>query len=480
MALVIGNGSYEALPELPPALHDADKIGNALESMDFEVIVAKDLDKVEFERVLREFEASISSADVALFYYSGHGVQATVQQGGQFDTNNFLVPVSSNIATVEDIPNAAIDLNEVHAVLQRQERDFNFVILDACSDSRLQARDGSRPQGLARPDPATNTLVALAAGENQLAFTGGENNSIYTGELLRHIGERGAEIQEIFARTRKGVENTTFGNQVPVEISRLKGSFYFKPRAHPNREQYPPGEHLRDPKCPECPLLVVLPPGSFQMGSDRSDSEQPVHQVTIDLPFAIGKFEVTLEEYGACVADGACRAVPNNGGLNEERLPAGTVRWEDTQDYVRWLSGETGNTYRLPSEAEWEYAARAGTETPYPWGESAERKANCRDCDTRWSGIAPAPVGSFSENAFKLHDMNGNVWEWVSDCAHDSYEGAPDDGTPWITGFCAKSVIRGGSFRDPAFAATSSFRTEASPAQERADFGFRVVRVLRQ
>jgi formylglycine-generating enzyme required for sulfatase activity len=284
------------------------------------------------------------------------------------------------------------------------------------------------------------------------------------------------------------------GAQRPVEFTALTKPFYFipppasppkvevvvlRPDRGPAEPTRRPGDEFRD--CDECPLLVVLPPGKFEMGSDDGSArEQPVHEVTIDLAFAIGKYEVTFDEWDACVAGGGCRAVPDDHGWDREHRPVINVTWDDTQDYARWLSGKTGHSYRLPSEAEWEYAARGGTTTAYPWGGgSGMTMANCGDCGSQWSGSMPAPVGSFPANPFGLHDMNGNVWEWIADCAHGNYRDAPTDGTAWISGICAKSVLRGGSFRDPGRVATSSFRAEAGPAQRREDFGFRVVRVIR-
>jgi formylglycine-generating enzyme required for sulfatase activity len=178
-----------------------------------------------------------------------------------------------------------------------------------------------------------------------------------------------------------------------------------------------------------CPEMVVIPAGKFVMGSpdneqDRIDSEGPQHEVTIAKPIAVSRFEVTFDEWDACTAARACAQVPDHWGRG--KMPVINVSWEDAKAYVGWLSEVTGKDYRLLTEAEWEYAARAGTTTRYFWGDDpATGDANCDGCGGGWTREQTAPVGSFKPNAFGLHDMNGNVWEWVEDSWHETYDGAP-------------------------------------------------------
>lgn len=198
--------------------------------------------------------------------------------------------------------------------------------------------------------------------------------------------------------------------------------------------------------CPECPLMAVIPAGSFDMGSDRHRrEEQPVHRVTIAEPFALGVYEVTLAEWQACVDGGACGYRPDAG---DPALPASGMSWNDAQNYLDWLSQRTGARYRLPSEAEWEYAASAGAETDYWWGnEPGDNRANCQGCGSRWDNSQPAPVGSFDANPFGLYDVHGNLWEWVEDCWHRDYSGAPDDGSARSDRLCISRVQRGGAYK---------------------------------
>ncbi|QAU34941.1 formylglycine-generating enzyme family protein [Janthinobacterium sp. 17J80-10] len=235
---------------------------------------------------------------------------------------------------------------------------------------------------------------------------------------------------------------------------------------------------IRD--CKDCPLLIGLPPGSFIMGSNTDDlSERPAHRVTIANGFAIGKLEVTAEQWNACVDAGACARVGANGATPKDS-PVRDVSWDDAQQYVKWLAKATGKAYRLPTEAEWEYAARGGTATRYWWGQAMRAgTANCKECGDPWNATAPAPAGSFSANPYKLHDMNGSVWEWVADCWHNSYKGAPADAHAWDEPICRVRVIRGGSWRDGAsyMMSTTRFKYDASVRQNQN--GFRVARDLK-
>jgi formylglycine-generating enzyme required for sulfatase activity len=232
-------------------------------------------------------------------------------------------------------------------------------------------------------------------------------------------------------------------------------------------------------ECDSCPEMVVLQPGSFFMGDDRGDrSEKPAHRVTIAKPFAIGKYEVTVAQWTACVQAGACKAMAETTGLSD-KLPARDLSWNDTQKYVRWLSKLTGQNYRLPTEAEWEYAVRAGTSSRYWWGEKMENgKANCKGCSDDWNNDAPASVDAFPPNPFGIYGMNGGVWEWVEDCWHKSYAGAPTGGSAWTSSDCRENVIRGGSWRNDSTYAHSASRFTYDTAVRYILNGFRVARSL--
>jgi formylglycine-generating enzyme required for sulfatase activity len=208
----------------------------------------------------------------------------------------------------------------------------------------------------------------------------------------------------------------------------------------------------------DCPEMIVVPAGEFMMGSPttekgRYDDEDDGHgrqpKVTIAKPFAVSKFDVTFADWDACVSVGGCpkKGRANDGGWGRGKQPVIYVSWDDAKAYAVWLSTMTGKTYRLLSEAEWEYAARAGTTTAYFWGdEIGKGNANCNGCGSQWDNRQPSPVGSFKANGFGLYDMAGNVWQWVEDCYHPNYNGAPTDGSARTTGDCVNRVIRGGSW----------------------------------
>lgn len=242
---------------------------------------------------------------------------------------------------------------------------------------------------------------------------------------------------------------------------------------------HPPGAgESRD--CATCPIMITLPAGAFAMGSSTDDpSEKPVHHVTIGAPFAIGKYEVTVEQWNACAAADACQKLTPESNTNKA-APARDLSWEDAQQYVKWLSKTTGKPYRLPTEAEWEYADRGGTTTAYWWGDQMRKgNANCKDCGDPWHKDGPEAAGSFAPNPVGLYDMNGSVWEWVADCWHNSYQGAPTDGHAWDSPSCDMRVIRGGSWREGAGYMLSATRFKYSASVRQSQDGFRVVKDLK-
>ena len=232
--------------------------------------------------------------------------------------------------------------------------------------------------------------------------------------------------------------------------------------------------------CPMCPALIGLPRGTFTMGSNADDAtERPAHGVSIGEPFAIGKYEVTVEQWNNCVDAGACPQVSTDASRTNS-TPVRDVSWDDAQQYVKWLSKVSGKAYRLPTEAEWEYAERGGTSTRYWWGEQMRTgNANCKGCAEPWRQDGPANVGSFAANPYGLYDMNGSVWEWVSDCWHNSYKEAPADGRSWDKQDCRVRVIRGGSWRDGPSYMLSSTRFKYDASVRYSQNGFRVARSLK-
>ena len=271
-------------------------------------------------------------------------------------------------------------------------------------------------------------------------------------------------------------------------------------------------------ECDSCPEMVVIPAGEFTMGSSeietaRKDDEGPQRQVRLARPIAVSKLEITVDQFAAFV-DAAGYQVGSTcwtfeDGKGEERHsrsfrlpgfpqtgahPAACINWDDAKAYVAWLARATGRPYRLLTEAEWEYAARAGSVTPFFFGENEKdlcRYANSADLTAKksipdWTVVSctdgyafTAPGGSFAPNNFGLYDMLGNVWEWVEDCYHSSYQGAPADGSTWTSGDCTHRVLRGGSWWlvHPGMLRTA-LRSRDLPVDRGINYGFRVARSL--
>ncbi|GAB6051222.1 hypothetical protein JCM17960_00420 [Magnetospira thiophila] len=221
------------------------------------------------------------------------------------------------------------------------------------------------------------------------------------------------------------------------------------------------------------PEMVVIPSGSFQMGSnDGYDNEKPVHRVNIGYQFAVGKYEVTQAEWQAVMGS-------NPSYFKGSNRPVENVYWIDTQTFIQKLNRKTGQRYRLLSESEWEYVARAGTTTTYSWGNSAgSGNANCDGCGSRWDNKETAPVGSFRANPFGVHDMHGNVWEWTEDCWNDSYANAPSDGSAREGNNSCNRVLRGGSWYGNPWVLRSAYRSRGLPDYRNDDLGFRLARTL--
>ena len=257
---------------------------------------------------------------------------------------------------------------------------------------------------------------------------------------------------------------------------------------------------------PDSPQMAVIPAGEYTMGTPPSEQnrqaiEGPQHRVTIGYSFVVGKFDVTRAEYAAFVSatgykgkhDDGCHVFDGQSFSKSSRAnwqrpgfdqtsndPVVCVNWNDAQAYTAWLSRKTGHTYRLLSESEYEYAARAGTTTAYWWGDSVgTNMANCDGCGSKWDNQQTAPSGSFLANPFDLYDMNGNVWQWNADCWHDNYNGAPKEGSAWGNDHCGPRVLRGGSwFNSPRDTRTAYRHWNGSSDDRSTCFGFRVARTL--
>ncbi len=246
------------------------------------------------------------------------------------------------------------------------------------------------------------------------------------------------------------------------------------------------GRSFRD--CNVCPEMVVIPAGSFTMGSPASEpqrdaDEGPQHEVRISRSFAAGTYEVTFDEWDACVRENGCSNRAEDRGWGRGRRPVINVSWNDAKQYTEWLSRKTGKSYRLLSEAQWEYVARAGTTTAFSFGNSITPQLANYDSKVSYAGSPTASnqgktvaVGSYAPNGFGLYDVHGNVWEWTEDCSNGSYNGAPTDGSAWTSGNCGRRVQRGGSWHDYPRDLRSALRSRGDPSNRSFSLGLRVSR----
>ncbi len=334
------------------------------------------------------------------------------------------------------------------------------------------------------------TRGAIRKWQEAKGFEGTGYLTMAQAKALKAVGEGMRRERE--ERERKAREKAKQERDAREAAERERLAREARERAE--RERMRPGRVFRD--CEGCPEMVVVPAGEYMMGSPsdeegRYSNEGPRHRVRIPRAFAVGKYEVTFEEWDACVAEGGCMAYrpeklisyirlldslfPSGWG----RLPVTEVSWEDTKGYVKWLSDKTGKDYRLLTEAEWEYVARAGTEGPFHTGSTITPD---REYGFRWKTqhlAGTTSVGRFPANGFGLHDVHGNAREWVEDCWHGDYSGAPTDGSAWVSGGdCGRRVVRGGSWVNDSrdLRSASRFRYSVSDRSNRS--GFRIARTL--
>jgi formylglycine-generating enzyme required for sulfatase activity len=533
VALVIGNGAYGTeLGRLANPAADAALMAETLRGIGFDVISLIDANQKSMKRAISDFGQRLMAAGpeaTGLFYYAGHGVQI----GGV----NYLLPLEAVLASEADAEMEAVNADWVLKQMEFAGNRVNIVVLDACRNNPLSRGLRSVTQGLARMDAPTGSFIAYATAPGDVARDGAGGNSPYSKALAEAIAGPPVPIEEMFRNVRVAVMAATDKQQVPWDSSSLTGAFYFRelgatpapvemaaaaPAAEPESsarstaaDTHQPGDVFRD--CPDCPEMVAIGPGSYLMGTPtenevRHDDEGPPHEVTIPAPFALATREVTRDEFATFVkatarpVQSCWLADGGNGRMSAEAdfrnvgfpqagdHPAVCVSWEDAVAYTDWLSERTGIAYGLPTEAEWEYAARAGKTGTWPWGSDnpdggcsfangldvagdTENPGNgASACDDGY--VHTAPVGSFAANRFKLHDMLGNAWEWVVDCYAPTYDGAPADGSARVTPDCADRVTRGGSWLENPWDMRLA-RRYAVPADGRENIiGFRLARDL--
>ena len=560
VALVIGNADYSTLGSLRNPPNDARAIADKLSKLDFILVGGKahvNVTRTGMLRLLNRLEDELRPLEdaTALVYYSGHGVAT--------EGENWLVPVDDEeIRFRENVPDYAIAARKgVMGRLEERGGGLNVVILDACRDNPLPTRRktrGSLTRGLARLDTASpsNTVLVFAAAPGKVAYDGDGDFSPFTGALIAEMGTPGKRLIDVLSATGTAVKRATEqfpdGPQEPhVEMQLVERPFYFVPAtdqgspssatqarqplevafagtAGRDLQLAAEGEAGKQPvvtdlelerelqDCPQCPRMVVIPAGTYEMGSQSGEGahdEVHRHRVKLPEPIAIGMFEVTRGEFHHFLEEtnrsggSACwhydgvetREGPgptDPGFVQGDGEPMVCVSWTDAQAYVEWLSTKTRKRYRLLSESEWEYAARGGSAEPPREHQSRSglcQRANGADqaltthypdwfelsaaCDD--GHVHTAETGSYGPNELGLHDMLGNAREWVQDCWHRDYDGAPADGSAWTDGDnCALRVLRGGSWLDGPGGVRATARDKGTTGIRFSANGFRVARAL--
>lgn len=526
VALVIGNSAYKDSPLRNPA-NDATDVAAALRELGFRVTLRTNASNKQIVTSISEFGQQLKRGGVGLFYYAGHGVQSKGR--------NYLIPVGASIDSEAELEFEAVDANRVLSFMEEAGNRVNIVILDACRNNPFGRSFRSSSRGLAQMEAAKGSYVAFATAPGSIASDGNARNGLYTQHLLQSLKQPDSDIDKVFRRVAASVSGITNGKQVPWVSSSLTGDFYFRPvtgnaqsagtaattsttaptksvteakdqsptphiaLAVPLTAPAPPTFELSSiarlkvgisfKECDVCPELAVIPSGSFSMGTPTDlmyeyPGEYP-HQVTIGRQLAVGKYEVTFDEFDACVCERGCEQNPSDEGWGRERRPVINVSWNDAQQYVQWLSRKTGKRYRLLSEAEWEYAARAGSSDWFSWGNRTifPTQANYNATRTLFGTLVnevannqTLPVGSYKPNRFGIYDMHGNVGEWTEDCYNGHYNGAPVDGSAWTDGDCRRRGIRGGSWFHWPIALRSAKRSDSSAGHRDNRTGFRVAR----
>ena len=420
---------------------------------------------------------------------------------------NFLMPVDASGTSESDALRDGIEFDGIENDLSARGASVKIVILNSVGSDLVAGQFKVAPRPASGFDLHEGTLAIYNKGPGRP--TGTAEDDLFLNELSKQLGQPNSTVEQAFSRTRLAVAAATQRRQIPSVSSSLLGDVVLvqgqpvlpsdavpppatgpdspktaPPPAQPQPPQQPaptaggpnPGEIFKD--CDTCPALVVVPSGTFTMGSKDTPAEAPQRNVTIAKPFAIGRFEVTFAQWDACVAAKACKSDIDDHGFGRGQRPVIDITWDEAQAFVKWLSAQGKHAYRLPSEAEWEYAARAGSKTAFPWGAAAGTgRANCDECGAP-ATQATLPVGSYRPNAFGLFDTAGNAAELVEDCWNPAYRGAPVDGSAWRTGDCQLRVLRGGSFGNKATSAKSSARFRYDHDVRYYTNGFRVARDL--
>ncbi len=471
VALVIGNSSYRATP-LDNPTNDSRIMAAALRRLGFEVEEVTNLGYSEMTKCIENFGNKLMGGGIGLFYYAGHGMQV--------NGVNYLIPVDAQIEYENEVRLKAVDVGMVLARMEQARSEVNIVILDACRDNPFIRSFRTTRLGLASMEVPNDTLVAYATAPGRTADDGDGRNSIYTAELVRLLEIPGITLDQIFDRTLAAVQEKSKYKQNPLIVSNVEGEFYFiQPPKVINTEPAKPVKakplsavaisgqsHFQEPNTGM--EFVRVPGGCFQMGDvfgGGENDEKPVHEVCVS-DYFIGKYEVTREQWQKVMNT----ILPNNSSSCDV-CPVEEVSWNEAQEFIGRLNSLAGVMFRLPTESEWEYAARSGGKREkFSGGDNGDAVAwfNGNSLSKTHS------VGQKQANGLDIYDMSGNVWEWVNDWYEKEYYGKSSLNNPEGPSSGTYRVLRGGSWSSAKKFVRTSYRFRISPDDRSINLGFRL------
>ena len=489
LALVIGNAVYGFSPLKNP-VNDASDIATSLQKLGFTVILKKNVNIKDMEASIQDFGNRLKRGGVGLFYFAGHGLQV--------NGVNYLIPVGAKIDKESDIKYEAVDAGKILDEMANAANGFNIVILDACRDNPFHQQFRSVSRGLAIVGSAPKgSYISYSTSPGQVALDGDGRNSPFASAFIKYMKEPGWTIEQVFKNVRHRLSQDTEGKQVPWELSSLEGDFFFVPGDNKNagysrdlsdgretvaartkqstkeRSFFDGGDTFKDTVTGM--EFILVKGGCFLMGDQFGDGEsheRPVHEVCLD-SYYMGKYEVTQSQW--------LKIMKNNPSYFKkcgEACPVEGVTWTDVQAFLAELNSMSGLTYRLPTEAEWEYVARDRGKQEKWAGTSSEDKLG----DYAWydvnSGDKAHPVGQKKPNALGFYDMTGNAWEWTQDRYGENYYQTSPKDNPQGPEAGNTRVLRGGSWMDRAKDCRVTQRYAYPSERAFRSIGFRLVRTV--
>ena len=493
VALVIGNSNYRSSPLKNPA-NDAHAMASSLRRLGFDVDEKTDLGYIEMNKSIENFGKKLRNGGVGLFYYAGHGMQV--------NGANYLIPVDGQIEDENEVRFKAVDAGLVLAKMEQAKSDVNLVVLDACRDNPFSRSFRSISHGLASMDAPSGTFIAYATAPGKTAADGTGKNGLYTAELVKVLETPGIPLEQVFKRTLKAVREKSGNKQTPWVASNLEGEFYFiQPSSMTDLQSSDYRPHLIAPVQAAAPVqlkqvvsrdelpesasrgltdpitgmqFIKVPSGCFRMGDtseNGSKDESPAHEVCLD-EFAIGKFEVTQGQWKQVMGNN-----PSEFSSCGDDCPVEMVRYFDVKEFINKLNSLSNRNYRLPTEAEWEYACRsAGKNETYCGGDISDTVGWIYSSEGKTH-----VVGQKKSNELLIYDMSGNVSEWVQDRYNSKYYETSQRNNPEGPTSGSDRVYRGGSFKgdllnkDKYGGMRATSRNKQGTSYLASDLGFRLV-----